>query len=128
MGYAARWTGQISITPPLSWAEIRSTRSPGLQDVKLRLDEQVEETPIGQNRIVMADAIVPITGGYYNGYAIEEQIQAVIDAHPSHEFTGIIEARPEDPDGTPWRYAVQGRRVVRQVPRLVWPDDSEVEQ
>ncbi len=126
--YDSHFTGQITITPPLTWAEIRSPRQPGLQDVRLLLDETVADTDTGRSTVITATAIAPLEIHYYNGYAIEEEIQAVIDAHPSHEFTGMIEARPQDPDGTPWRYVVQGRRVVRQEPRLVWPDDSEVDQ
>lgn len=125
MGYAAHFTGQISISPPLTWAEIRSARQPGLQDVRLVLDEAVTETDAGRNTVVTATAIAPLEIHYYNGYDIADEIQAVIDAHPSHEFDGAIEATPEDPDGTRWRYVVQSRRVVRQVPRTVWWDADE---
>lgn len=123
MGYESRWTGEIRIEPPLGWAEIRSPRQPGLQDVTLRLDERMVDTPTGQIRTVTADAITPISGSPYNGYAIEEEIQAVIDAHPSHKFTGFIHAA--GPENNQWRYVVQGRRVVRQEPRLVWSGDEQ---
>lgn len=122
-GYDSHFTGQITITPPLTWAEIRSPRQPGLQDVRLVLDETVTDTDTGRNTVVTATAIAPLEIHYYNGIAIQEEVQAVIDANKSHEFDGVIEARPEDPDGTPWRYVVRGRQVVRQV--MVWQDADE---
>jgi hypothetical protein len=128
VGYESHWTGEVRIEPPLTWAEIKNSRqSPGFQDLKLRLDEQVEDTETGQVRTVTAVAVETLAAdrGAYNGYAIEEELQAVVDAHPSHEFTGAIEARPLDPGGTPWRYVIRDRRVVRQEPRLVWPDAED---
>jgi hypothetical protein len=123
VGYESHWSGEIRITPPLTWAEIK--RGPGLQDITLRLDETVEDTPTGQVRTVTADAITPVSGGAYNGYDIDTEIQAVIDAHPTHQFSGAIVARPLDPDGTMFRFAVDDRRVVRQEPRIVWPDGTD---
>lgn len=125
MGYESHWTGQVRIEPALTWAEIKNDRSRGFQDLKLLLDEHTEDTLTGQTRIITASVIEPLTGGAYNGYDVEAELQSVIDAHPSHEFTGTIEARPLDPGGTPWRYVVQGRMVVRQEPRTVWPGEDE---
>lgn len=125
MGYESHWTGEVHITPPLTWAEIKNDRSRGFQDLKLLLDETVEDTPTGQASTVTASVISPLTGGAYNGYDVEAELQSVIDAHPGHEFTGALEARPLDPGGTPWRYVIQGRTVVRQEPRTVWPGEDE---
>lgn len=125
MSYESHWSGEIRITPPLTWAEIK--RGPGIQDVKLRLDEQVEDTDTGQVRTIAAVAVGPlVTGQAFSGYAVEEELQQVIDAHPLHVFSGVIVARPLDPDGTPWRYVVLDRIVVRQEPRIVWPDGTEL--
>lgn len=129
MGYESYWSGEIRITPPLTWAEIRKT--PGAQDVTLRMDERTEDTPTGQIRTVTSAAITPVRGSAYNGYEIEEELQAVIDAHPGHHFSGAIVARPLDPDGGTFRYAVTpsamtDQKVVRQEPRIIWPDGTEV--
>lgn len=120
--YDSHFTGQITITPPLTWAEIRSPRQPGLQDVRLVLDETVTDTATGRSTVVTATAIAPLEIYWYNGLEIPEEIQAVIDAHRAHDFDGMIEARPQDPDGDPWRYVVRDRRVIRQVPRMTWVD------
>jgi hypothetical protein len=122
VSYESRWTGEIRIEPPLTWAEIKNNcQAPGFQDAKLRLIEDAQDTETGEVRTVTADAVIPVTSEMFNGYSMEEEIQAAIDVHPRHEFTGAIEARPADPGGTPWRYTVQGRRVVRQEPVTVWP-------
>jgi hypothetical protein len=126
VGYESHFTGRITITPPLSWAEIRATRTPGLQDVRLDLDEQITDTDDGQTRIVRATAVVPLTTGAYNGYDIAKELQALIDAHQAHEFTGEIAARPLDPGGEPWRWIIRDRRVIRQVPELAWRDEDGV--
>ena len=123
--YDSHFSGEIRITPPLTWAQIRSAPYPALRDVALGIDERAEDTPTGQIRTIVAPGITPIRRSAYNGSDIEAEIQAVIDAYPDHEFTGTITAEPEDPGGTPWRYVIQGRQVVRQEARLVWPDDSE---
>jgi hypothetical protein len=122
MSYESHFTGHITITPPLTWAEIK--RGPGLQDVRLELDEKVTENESGQTRIITAVAVLPLTGGAFNGYDIAEELQALVDAHRAHEFTGEIAARPLDPGGEPWRWIIRDRRVVRQVPRLEWVDET----
>jgi hypothetical protein len=124
VSYECHWSGEIRIEPPLTWPEIRQT--PGTRDVKLRLDEQVEDTPTGQVRTVTAAAIVPSVSWAFNGYAIGEEVQAIIDAHPSHQFAGAIVARPTDPDGVTFRYVVLDRIAVQQHARLSWPDGTEV--
>ncbi|MEC4016049.1 DUF6205 family protein [Streptomyces sp. H27-D2] len=124
MGYESHWTGEVRISPPLTWAEIRDSRSPGLQDLKLRLTETVVDTATGQITTVAAIGIVPLTAEAYNGYTIEEELQSLLDAHPQHEFVGAITAR--GPEGNHWRYVVRDRRVERQEARLVWPDGEEL--
>lgn len=128
MGYESHWSGEIRITPPLSWQEIRT--GPGLQDLSLRLDEEVVDTETGQVRTVSTTAVVPRESGAYNGYGIEDELQALLDAHPDHQFSGAIVARPVDSDGGLFRYtvtksALTNQRVVREVPRIVWPDGAE---
>lgn len=120
--YDSHFTGRLMISPPLSWGEIRSVRSPGLQDLRLELDEVVTETSTGQTKVVTGVAVVPITASPYIGMSIQDEVQSLLDAYPSHEFLGEIVARPEDPHGEPWRYVIRDRRVIRQVPVLGWRD------
>lgn len=121
MGYEAHWTGEITITPPLTWAEIRNSTK--LSDLQLRLKETVEDTATGRTTVTAAVAIEPLEMGSYNGYSVDVELQMLIDAHPSHRFEGVIKALPEDPDGTPWRYLVRDREVVQQHPVTEWVDE-----
>jgi hypothetical protein len=124
MSYESHWSGEIRITPPLTWAEIKQT--PDVKDVKLQTDERTEDTPTGYVCAVTAVAIVPSVSWAFNGYEIAEEVQAIIDAHPSHQFSGAITARPTDPDGVTFRYVVLDRIAVEQHARLSWPDGTEV--
>jgi hypothetical protein len=123
--YDSHFTGRIAINPPLTWAQIKNHTANGLQDLKLITTETVTDTPTGQTKVITGDAIVPLTSSAYSGYEIHAELQSLIDAYPRNEFTGTIEARPEDPHGDPWRYIIRGRRVVQQHPQTTWVDSKE---
>lgn len=123
MGYYTRFEGEISIVPPLTWAEIK--KGPGIQDLRLRTVEDVEETDEGRVTRVTADAVIPLMEDSYKGYSIVEELQALADAHKSHRFTGYISAEGEDA-GDLWRLAVKNGKAVKIKPRIVWPDEGEV--
>ena len=123
--YDSYHSGTITITPPLSWAQIRSR--PGLHDVKLVLNEIHEDTETGQTTTTTAVAVEPRTSSAYNGGEIAADLTNLLEAFPDHEFAGVITARPEDPDGLPWRYVVRSRWVERQEARLMWPEGEVVQ-
>jgi hypothetical protein len=125
--YDSHFTGRIDITPPLTWAQIKNSTADELRDLRLVTIEAAEDTPTGQIRVITGEAIVPSRTSPCGGHEIHSELQSVLDAFPDHEFTGAIEARPEDPHGTPWRYVIRGRTVVRQEPAITWVD-SEVQQ
>lgn len=121
MGYYTTFTGEITIVPPLTWAEIK--RGPGLEDLRLRTVEETTETDEGRVTRVTADAVVPITEDSYKGYRIVEELQALVNAHKAHRFVGYISAEGEDA-GDMWRLTVaaKDRKAVRVKPRIVWPE------
>lgn len=128
MGYSTRYDGAISITPPLTWAEIKNSpylpdkaRGKGL-DVKLRVIEENVETDDGTLTRRSADAIVPVTEDSYKGYDIVETVQKVIDSHPGHEFTGRFDCEGEDAADV-WRLVVKNGRAVKVKAQIVWPED-----
>lgn len=121
--YDSRFTGQFDITPPLSWAEIRDSKSPGLQDLRLGLDEDTINSETGRTTIITATVVLPLTASPYNGMAIQAELQSLLDAHPTHEFTGVITAQTEDPTGGQFRFVIRDRRVIRQVPVAEWQDE-----
>lgn len=123
MGYYTRFDGEISIVPPLTWAEIK--RGPGLQDIRLRTIEDTQETDEGRITRVTADAVIPLMEDSYKGYSIVEELQALVDAHGKrHAFTGYISAEGEEA-GDLWRLAVKDGRAVKVEPRIVWPEGMD---
>lgn len=124
-GYDSRHTGSITITPPLTWAHTKHDTLQNLRDLKLFTEETRTETESGITAIITAAAIVPAYGYSYNGHEIREELQSAIDAFPDHQFTGAITARPDDPDGMPWRYTIRDRTVIRQTARYEWADEAQ---
>lgn len=123
MGADNTWSGRVTITPPLTWAEIKG--SPAVADVRLDLHE--EDGPNG--KIITAVAVVPTRSSNAWGEGTAADLQAVIDAHPGHEFTGYLQV-DWDPGlgGDPaHRYVVRGRRVEKVTPVLVWPGKERVD-
>jgi len=125
MSSPTRVTGTVTITPPLSWAQIRS--GPGLHDVQLVLEETHEDSDTGRTTTTTAVAVEPRITSPYNGSEIAADLTNLLTAFPDHEFAGIITAKPEDPDGLPWRYVVRSRWVERQQAQLTWPGGEAVQ-
>jgi hypothetical protein len=119
MGDNSRFDNEITITPPLTWRECRIT--PGLENAQLRIDEQIIDGAEGQTRILTAPAI--IAGRHCFGPHLLDEIQAVIDSHPEHQFGGFIEEWLEPGyRELPRRYVVRGRKVVCVAAE--WPADA----
>lgn len=126
MGYDNRFTGEITITPPLTWSEIES--GPKLLDVQLRVTEARRAAEDRDFEIVCrtADAIIPHEGGY-SGHRVLDDLAAVVAHYEGHEFAGHIQVQWDSDfgDPIPTRYAVRGRDVVEVRATLVWPDEAD---
>lgn len=130
MGYDNRFTGAITITPPLTRPQIHEVQNgklARLTDVKLRIVKAEVESEDGETVTIRktADAIVPLDMTY-SGHHVAEDVQALIDHFTGHEFAGHIQVQwdPGFEDPIPTRYVVRDRRVVEVRPTLVWPDDA----
>ena len=126
MGYRARFSGEITVTPPLSWEIIKyPTRvRRGLQDLRIRLHEEVTDTAEGQYKVITGIAVAPaVAGEAYAGYDMVDELQALVDAYgKSHQFSGHIEAIGDE--GDQWRLMVRDGKAVQVYPRVVWPDEE----
>lgn len=121
MGYEARFSGEIAITPPLTWAEIRT--SPGLEDLRIRVHEDVTDTPAGQNRVLTGVAVAAAHDFPYGGYGMLSELEALARAHfRRHEFAGFIEALGDE--GDRWRITICDGHAVRQVGRVAWEPEA----
>lgn len=117
MGADNTWSGRVAITPPLTWHKVKL--SPAVEDVKFKLHEQ--DGALGP--VVTAVAIVPARADNSWGGHVGQELQALIDAHPGHEFTGHLQVDWDnvyDSDLLAERWTVGGRSVVHVEGRLIW--------
>ena len=131
MGYTTTVDGEIDITPPLSWQEIKTSpfapndTTHGDFNVRLRIDETSIDTEDGALLRRCAPALVPAWEEAFRAYNLVEHVQAAIDAFPGHVFSGRLECEGENA-GDLWRVVVRDGRAVKVQPRIVWPDEPEV--
>lgn len=116
------WSGRVTITPPLTWAECKV--SPGVEDVKLDIHE--EDGPDG--RILTAVAVVPARASDSWSAGTRQELQFLIDSHPGHEFDGCLRVDWDPVYGEGQvlaeRWTVIERTVVHEVGRLAWQLDD----
>ncbi|WP_037870708.1 DUF6205 family protein [Streptomyces sp. SPB074] len=128
MGYITLVTGELRITPPLTWPEIRASEyapgEPHRHDLVLLVREETVQTEEGPllRRTAHALALRPIEE--YRAYTLVKDVQAAIDAHPGHTFTGYLSCEGEE-TGDLWRVVIKDGRAVEVRPRIVWPDEEE---
>jgi Family of unknown function (DUF6205) len=127
MSYSNRFSGAISITPPLTAPELRSFTAcydwDDSFDAHLRVTETTEETADGEIVRREADAIVGPEESC-NGYDVQEQIQTVVDLYPDRVFAGFIQADWDQGFGDPpSRYVVRDGRVVEVKAQYAWPEE-----
>lgn len=126
MGTNRRYSGEISIDPPLDWEAIRRVQAlPRIVhgwEVKLVIDESKQDTKTGEMIVKTCSEIVPWTEEAYRGYYVREAVQDIIDACPDVLFGGHLEGVLEDASEM-WRLVIQdGRKVVEVKPKITWPD------
>lgn len=133
MSASNRYSGAITITPPLNTHEIRQVTSAydwsdGF-DAHLRVNRDESTSVEGESVLIYitetADAIVGPEESC-SGYDVVEQIQTIVDLFPDRGYAGFIEFDPDPGYGesTPSRYVVRDGRVVEVRPVLTWPEDA----
>lgn len=130
MSYSNRYSGAITITPPLTATEIR--RAPRDDDAgdewsaHLRINLREVDTDEGSATLCTADAIVGPEEPC-SGYDVEQQIQALADLYAdSHTLTGWIQVDWDPGFGStpPSRYMLRDGRVVEVKAQYAWPEDG----
>jgi hypothetical protein len=129
MGYQTSCYGQIVISPPLTWREMKG--SPFLpneeegadeeMDVVLVLSDSTKETDEGTVIVRTAAFVEQRYEDESRNYTIEKTLQALIDAFPGHEFTGRFDCEGEE-QGDMWRLVANGRTSRRINPTITWPE------
>lgn len=130
MGYNTRFTGELTFSRPLTYAELQevapAATSAGAVDFRLRHEEEQVETPEGRLTVIRAEAIEPIPGDEVRAYDAEAQLNALasrlpVDVALAGEIRGEGEAA-----GDVRRYVAESdHRVLELKPKLVWPDGHE---
>ncbi|MFI5525026.1 DUF6205 family protein [Streptomyces platensis] len=129
MGYCTRVTGEFTITPPLTWSEIKDSpyldgdAHTGRLDVKLSIAEEQVDTKDGPLLRRSAAALVPAWDDSFKAYDLIDHVQDAIDSFPGHAFTGRLECEGEEA-GDLWRVVIRDGRAVRIEPRIIWPEDG----
>lgn len=131
MGYDSSMDGELLIEPPLRWAEYRESeffpaatardKGHGVCLVETRETVDTEDGPLERRtaaRVVFAwDYRVNIRD-------IVPDLQALVDAHPDHEFVGEFQGSGTD-FGDIWLLRVNAdRKVERVLPTITWPDGT----
>lgn len=124
MSYSNRYSGEITITPPLTAAEIRQTPDWAEQTwhTHLRVQTTTEQTPDGEITRYTADAILG-PDEPCSGYDVKDQIQALVEQFGGgHTFAGHMQVDWDPGFGElPTRYVVRDGRVTEVRPQLLWP-------
>lgn len=133
MGYNTRFTGEITINPPLAWADIKDSpfmpanarrRGDQGRDLMFRIETDERETPEGVLSVRCAVALVSTWEDDARGYSIVAHLQEVVDAYPTRGYHGRIDAEGEEaPDS--WRLKVVDRKATRFEPIVTWPPESD---
>lgn len=129
MGYVTHVTGEFSISPPLTWTEIKDTAyAPGatvveLPDLELRIDEVSAETGEGTLIRRSAAALVMRKIDEYRERNLVEQVQDAVDSFPGHRWSGRLDCEGEE-NTDMWRVVIRDGKAQRVEPRIVWPDED----
>jgi hypothetical protein len=128
MGNLTTVTGEIHITPPLTWKEIRAKDyTDGYHEgtwgaVILSIASEATETDEGTVTTREGVAILPaVDDKPYKAYNLEARVQAIIQHFPGHDFNGYLECLGEE--GELWRVYAKGRKTRKVKPEIVWPED-----
>jgi Family of unknown function (DUF6205) len=131
VSYSTGIDGQIDINPPLPWKQIKDSpllpannKKAGYSDALFNVTEETVHTDDGELTRRSADALVPNHYTETSGRTLLAEIQSVVDANPSHEFTGMFECSGERP-GDLWRAVVRDGRAAKIEASIMWPEDGE---
>jgi hypothetical protein len=107
------FTGAITITPPLTRAEMEAFD-------RFRTVDPIPAAGGGAGTLVPRKGVDP-----HQPHWIWENLRDVVNHFPDHEFAGFIEFRSASPSLPPVsRYVVSEGRVETITPTLTWPGES----
>jgi hypothetical protein len=131
MGYDSRLAGELTIKPPLKWADIKDSQYLGAERARenhkgvcLVGRSEPVETDEGTLTRRYADSVAFAWDYPVKLYEVVEEIQDLVDSYPDHEFAGELRGTGSD-FGDIWLLRVGvDRRVERILPTITWPDGT----
>jgi hypothetical protein len=124
MGYYSTLQGKITITPPLTHAELRDTDPIMVyrhRSVYVRVTTTVEESADGTITRTTGTCVVP-SDESAKFYELSEDLRSLVAAFPGHNWDGYIERHGEEA-GDLERLYVRDGQVVSVVPTITWPTE-----
>lgn len=137
MGSSVTLGGRIEIDPPIPWREFGTSEYYRIVDrarllpfyphsLEFEIRQWHEETDEGVMHYRQAVAIIPHPGDDMRGRDLEEILQTIADRHgQGRTFTGRIEARWRDYEGSERRFKIIDGKAREFEPVVVWPEGSE---
>jgi hypothetical protein len=133
MGRSVTVGGRIRISPPLDTKEIRehpqlceeSTLN-NFREAWVEVTEFREETEAG-DLVTKSGAYIVSGDDSFSHWELTPEVQEIVDSFPGHSWGGYLECFNSDDGGETWRLYVREGRVKEIRPKIVWPDDEEVE-
>lgn len=132
----SRTVGEVTVTPPLKWGEVRKsdfvtadTRESGRrggQSLVFEISKVQHETDEGESTVKTVSSIIPVRGGHGASGYLAANMREIVDAHPGHTFEGEFITYPETGMlAFPTRVKVSGVEVLEQVAEVTWAPASE---
>jgi hypothetical protein len=126
MSYNARVDGELEITPPLTWPDLKGNpfhkEKPGYYDIRIDVEETKVDTAEGE--LVKRVGVSLSYGGAVTdirAYSVEKDVAEALRYLPKGTtLRGWLDCLGED--GAVWRITVQDGQVVKVDPELVWPE------
>lgn len=130
MGDTYNVQGDVTITPPLSWGQIKDLSyiskrgSKRNQSLSFELETVEKHTDEGVLSVRTATALVPSESS--DGYYLLENLRDLMKLFPEHRFLGNFIVYPERGLATfPYRVKAEGSTAVRQKLDIHWVADPE---
>ena len=129
MGYHSHVSGEITITPPISWKELQEKGynkegrwTSDWTHVRLEVEAETVSTDDGELTRYTAEAIVPSTDDSFKAYGLTKHVQKIVDDFPEHDFTGgYFQVEGED-NVDLWRVYVRRGKTIEVKPEIKWPE------
>ena len=128
--YESIVSGRFSIDPPLTWAQIKSSRfnveagtgkSP---DIRFEVFQEETETEEGLSIRIYCTGAVPYQQSRFGAYTLAEDAAELREAFPGHEIQGEMILCGDD-SGDIRRVVLDATGVREEKARLLWPDGTE---